>query len=249
MNQTTRISIDFEPWAQLLQRYVSSKGLVDYQRWSADNSALAESPQGGLTQLKTWLTSLQTTNLESLDADTRLAFLLNLYNALTIRQVLEKYPLDSIRPTVFGVPNWLAFKLFFSNSLYELNGQKLSLDDIEHNLIRKKFAEPRIHFALVCASSGCPQLRNEAYWPATVREQLERDAQQFIRNPEKVRYDAQTNVLYCSKIFKWYEEDFLTVANSVADYIQRYSHQQILLSAQIEHLPYSWQLNDKRLHP
>ena len=223
-------------WHRLLSEYVTSEGRVDYKGWKDNKEAIA--------RLDTWLTSLQSINLDTLNSDTSLALLLNLYNALTIRQVLEKYPIESVRPTVLGVPNWLAFKLFFSSSLYELNGQSLSLDNIEHDLIRKRFSEPRIHFALVCASAGCPQLRNQTYRPEIVREQLEQDAQQFIRNPEKVRYDAQTNVLYCSKIFKWYEEDFLSVANSVPDYIQKYSHQNILSSAQVEHLPYSWQLNE-----
>lgn len=236
MSTANNTNINFQPWQQLLQEYVSVDGEVDYKRWKNNSEAI--------THLNSWLTSLQTTNLETLEADTGLALLLNLYNALTIRQVLEKYPIDSIRPTVLGVPNWLSFKLFFSNNVYELNGQRLSLDDIEHNLIRKRFTEPRIHFALVCASSGCPQLRNEAYWLGKVREQLEEDAHQFIRNLEKVHYDAQTNTLYCSKIFKWYEDDFLTVENSVLDYIQKYRNQNMLRSAQIEYLPYSWQLND-----
>ena len=238
MNELISLDLDFKPWHELLTNYVSEQGLVDYRRWQANGSA---------AQLKTWLASLQSTDLDALEPDTALALLLNLYNALTINQVLEKYPIDSIRPTVLGVPNWISFKLFFSSSLYELNGQKLGLDDIEHNLLRKRFSEPRIHFALVCASSGCPQLRNEAYWPHKVREQLEQDAQQFIRNSEKVRHDAQINILYCSKIFKWYEEDFLTVAASVPEYVQRYSHQQIPLSTQVEYLPYSWQLNGVRL--
>lgn len=236
MDTLASSTLNFEPWHQLLQQYVNAQGQVDYQSWKADDGAIA--------YLKTWLTSLQATNLDTLEPNTSLALLLNLYNALTIKQVLEKYPIESIRPTILGVPNWISFKLFFSSSIYKLNDQTLSLDEIEHNLLRKKFSEPRIHFALVCASSGCPQLRNEAYWPNKVREQLEQDAQQFIRNPEKVRYDAQTNTLYCSKIFKWYEEDFLTVTNSIPEYIQKYSHQQLLPSAQIEHLPYSWQLND-----
>ena len=230
------MSINFEPWQQLLKEYVSAQGQVNYRQWKRDDEAIAH--------LNNWLNSLQSVDIETLESDTSLALLLNLYNALTIRQVLEKYPIDSIRPTVLGVPNWLSFKLFFSNSLYELNGQKLSLDDIEHNLIRKRFSEPRVHFALVCASAGCPQLRNEAYQANSVRNQLEQDAQQFIRNLRKVRYDARTNTLYCSKIFKWYEEDFLTIASSIPDYIQKYSHQNVSSSAQVEHIPYSWQLNE-----
>jgi len=237
MNQKDMCKIEFEPWHQLLENYVDSYGQVNYRKWKIDGGAIA--------QLKTWLISLQNIDLDTLEPDTSLALLLNLYNALTIRQVLEKYPIESIRPTILGVPNWLAFKLFFSSSLYKLNDQNLSLDDIEHNLLRKKFFEPRIHFALVCASSGCPQLRNEAYWPGKVREQLEQDAQQFIRNSEKVRYDGQTNILYCSKIFKWYGEDFVAAAHSVTEYIHQYSDQPMLPSAQIEYLPYSWQLNDR----
>ncbi len=236
MNITIREEIDFQPWHRLLSEYVTPEGLVDYRRWQADEGAIA--------QLKTWLASLQTTDLDALEPHTGLALLLNLYNALTIQQVLDKYPIASIRPTVLGVPNWLSFKLFFSSSIYKLNDQNLSLDDIEHNLLRKKFSEPRTHFALVCASSGCPQLRNEAYWPDKVCEQLEQDAQQFIRNPEKVRYDAQTNILYCSKIFKWYEEDFLAAAPSITEYIQQYSHQKFSPSVKIEYFPYSWKLND-----
>lgn len=235
------MSINFELWQQLLKEYVSAQGQVNYRQWKRDDEAIAH--------LNNWLNSLQSVDIETLEPDASLALLLNLYNALTIRQVLEKYPINSIRPTVLGVPNWLSFKLFFSNSLYELNGQKLSLDDIEHNLIRKRFSEPRVHFALVCASSGCPQLRNEAYWPNKVREQLEQDAQRFIRNPEKVRYGAQNNTLYCSKIFKWYKEDFLLVANSIPEYIQKYSYQDVPSSAQVEHIHYSWQLNEANRRP
>jgi hypothetical protein len=88
--------------------------------------------------------------------------------------------------------------------------------------LRKKFNEPRIHFALVCASLGCPLLRKEAYYGETVRNQLEDDAMRFINNPDKVRYEASTQTLYCSKIFKWYKKDFLQVAASIPDYIRGY---------------------------
>ena len=227
--------IDFEPWHQLLGEYVTPQGQVDYQRWKGDVDAIA--------QLQAWLTSLQTTALSGLPQDTQLALLSNLYNALTINQVLGKYPIDSVRPSILGVPNLASFKLFFSKPIYQLSGQKLSLDGIEHDLLRKQFAEPRIHFALVCASFSCPQLRNEAYRPETISQQLDHAAQQFINDSEKNRYDSTNNILFCSKIFQWYEKDFLTVSDSIPAYCQQYSEQSIEPTAVVEFLPYDWQLN------
>ncbi len=227
--------IDFEPWHQLLGEYVTPKGQVDYQRWKGDVDAIA--------QLQDWLVSLQTTELSALPQNTQLALLINLYNALTINQVLGKYPIDSVRPSIMGMPNLASFKLFFSKPVYQLGVQKLSLDGIEHDLLRRQFSEPRIHFALVCASISCPQLRNEAYRPETISHQLDDAAQQFINDPEKNRYDGADNILYCSKIFQWYEKDFLSERRSIVEYFQKYSQQQISADAAIEYLPYDWRLN------
>ena len=107
-------------------------------------------------------------SLEELSTDDQLALLINLYNALTIQQVLAAYPIDSICPKILGIPNWLAFWRFFSRTVFAMNGTALSLNTIEHGILRKQFKEPRIHFALVCASMGCPVLRNEAYLPDIV---------------------------------------------------------------------------------
>jgi hypothetical protein len=94
----------------------------------------------------------------------------------------------------------------------------VSLGEIEHRILRP-LGDPRIHFAIVCASIGCPLLRNEAYRPERLEAQLEDDARRFIRNPAKVRYDAATNVLHCSLIFRWYRGDFEAVAPSLTAYI------------------------------
>ncbi|MEO1393490.1 MAG: DUF547 domain-containing protein [Cyanobacteria bacterium J06634_5] len=236
MPTTSQAAINFEPWHQLLVEYVNDRGQVDYQRWKATGQAVA--------QLNAWLATLQSTELSSWpDEDTKLALLINLYNALTIRQVLRKYPIDSVRPTVFGVPNLAAFKLFFSKPVYTLGDRTLSLDNLEHDLIRKQFAEPRIHFALVCASVSCPILRNEAYRPETLAQQLEQSAQDFLNDATKNRYDAASNTLYCSKIFQWYEKDFLTVSSTIPTYVQQYLKQALPSDAAVKYLPYNWQLN------
>jgi len=228
--------VDWTPWNRLLQEYVNDRGRVDYARWQREAAS----------ELDQWLASVSHTDLQSLERATAIAFLLNLYNALTIQQVLQRYPIDSIRPQILGIPNWLAFLRFFNRKNYLLNGQKVSLNGLEHDRLRSQFDEPRIHFTLVCASVGCPWLRPGAYWPDQLDAQLDEDARQFIHNPDKVRYDAESGVLYCSKIFKWYAEDFLQEAYTIAAYINRYRPDApVPEAAPIKYLPYSWQLNQR----
>ncbi|MEG4498332.1 DUF547 domain-containing protein [Microcoleus sp. F10-C6] len=229
-------TIDFRIWDELLQRYVDDFGRVNYRGWKAE----------GADVLRVWLESLADVDLaDCSDADGRLALWLNAYNAIAISQVLEVYPIASIRPKVLGIPNWLSFLDFFTRSNSIIGGKKYSLNQIEHAILRPEFAEPRIHFALVCASVGCPLLRRGAYFPESVRTQLEADASRFIHNPDKVRYDAEKKTLYLSKIFKWYEEDFVKAAGSVADYVGGYLGPEAAVGDgwAIVFLPYDWNLN------
>ncbi len=229
-------TIDLRIWDELLQRYVDDLGRVNYRRWKAE----------GADVLRKWLESLAAVDLADFsDADARLALWLNAYNAIAISQVLEVYPIASIRPKVLGIPNWLSFLDFFTRSNTIVGGKKYSLNQIEHAILRPEFAEPRIHFALVCASVGCPLLRRGAYFPESVRTQLEADASRFIHNPDKVRYDAQKKTLYLSKIFKWYEEDFVKAAGSVAEYVGGYLGPEAAVGDgwAIVFLPYDWNLN------
>ncbi len=201
-------AIEFAIWDDLLHRYVDDFGRVNYRRWKAESADV----------LNQWLGTLADVDLNALtDADVRLALWLNAYNAIAISQVLEVYPIESIRPKILGIPNWLAFLDFFTRSTTAIGGKKYSLNQIEHGILRREFAEPRIHFALVCASVGCPLLRREAYFPESVRVQLEADAKRFIRNPDKVRCDAGKKTLYLSKIFDWYGEDFVKAAGYAAE--------------------------------
>ena len=229
-------TIDFRIWDELLQRYVDDLGRVNYRRWKAE----------GADVLRAWLESFADVDLADFtDADARLALWLNAYNAIAISQVLEVYPIASIRPKVLGIPNWLSFLDFFTRSNTIIGGKKYSLNQIEHAILRPEFAEPRIHFALVCASVGCPLLRRGAYFPESVRTQLEADASRFIHNRDKVRYDAQKKTLYLSKIFEWYREDFVKAAGSVAEYVGGYLGPEAAVGDgwAIVFLPYDWNLN------
>jgi hypothetical protein len=230
--------LNFAPWNQMLQQYVDDQGRVNYREWKAESEP----------QLNRWLDELAHLNLQEYpEPDQRLALWLNLYNALTIAQVLAAYPIASIRPVMLAIPNWIAFLWFFLRPSYILGNQRYSLNRIEHGILRREFADPRIHFALVCASIGCPLLRNEAYFPERVQAQLDADADRFINNPDKVRYDTQTQTLYCSKIFRWYRQDFLKVAPSIPQYIQQYWSSPVSLSAStpIRELNYDWSLNQR----
>lgn len=224
---------DFEQWDQLLHQYVDPQGKVNYCAWKAESPAA----------LKQWLSKISVVNLPVAEFDQQLAFWLNLYNAAVIDQVLEQYPIDSIRPTFLGIPNWIAFLQFFQRKVVEINTQPYSLNQIEHNTIRPQFQEPRVHFALVCAAIGCPLLRNEAYRPERVQQQLEEDAWRFINNSQKVRYEPP--FLYCSKIFKWYEKDFLKQHASIPEYVQKYLPEPIYTDCKIRYLDYDWSLNQR----
>ncbi|MCU0536174.1 MAG: DUF547 domain-containing protein [Hydrococcus sp. Prado102] len=229
--------LNFKPWDELLRQYVDSQGRVNYQDWKAESRQ----------KLTDWLEEISQIDLKSCcNRDLKLALWLNLYNALTIDRVLSVYPIASIRPTILGIPNWIGFLAFFSRPIYKLSDRSYSLNNIEHDILRPEFSDPRIHFALVCASIGCPLLRNEAYLPESVQTQLKNDAERFINNRAKVYYDSSSNTLYCSQIFKWYRQDFLKVADSIAQYIQKYlSTVEVPKEPRIRYLSYDWSLNQR----
>jgi hypothetical protein len=231
------VAIAFTAWDALLRQYVDDQGRVDYRAWQQEQP----------NQLQQWLSTFQPSDLAlPLTQDEQLALWINLYNAFTIARILARYPIASIQPKILGVPNWLAFLWFFARPAHVVAGKRYSLADIEHKILRSQFQEPRIHFALVCASLGCPLLRNQAYWPDRVQQQLEADAHRFINNGDKVHYDATTQTLYCSQIFKWYRQDFLKVAASIPEYIRLYATDLPLhAETPIKYLDYDWQLNQR----
>jgi len=230
--------LNFDPWNQMLHHYVDEQGRVNYAAWKGEAAG----------ELQHWLSQLSSVNLQDYpDLNQQLTLWINLYNALVIDQVLQKYPILTIRPQVLGIPNWIAFFQFFSRPIYLLGDLQYSLNTLEHSILRPQFQDPRIHFALVCAAVGCPLLRNEAYQMERIQIQLNEDATRFINNPAKVRFDDRTQTLYCSKIFKWYQQDFLKVATSISAYVKPFLSPAIPLSdfTPIRYLDYDWSLNQR----
>lgn len=158
--------------------------------------------QNHRTELQAYLATLNQQDEKRFHQDftreQQLAFLINAYNAFTLELILEHYPVASIQ----DIPgNWTAprFRLF---------GRKLSLNDLENKVIRPRYGETRIHFALVCAARSCPPLRSEAYVAGRLEEQLASAARDFARDRSANRLDKETATLYVSKLFEWYPQDF-----------------------------------------
>lgn len=173
--------------------------------------------------------------------DTRaeqLAYYINAYNALAIEGILQGLSPSSL----LGRARYFKFKE------WPLNGKPITLYDLEHKVIRP-LGEPRIHFAIICASKSCPFLRPEAYVPARLDAQLEEQAKQFVNDPFRNRYDATTRTARLSEIFKWFDEDFAGPAGSTQRYIARYVADPAVakdLAAdgfKVEWIDYDWTLN------
>ena len=173
----------------------------------------------------------------------RLALLLNLYNAQTLRLIIDHYPLKSIRD--IGTLPGAAWR----EPVVRQGGQLMTLDHLENKIIRVDYREPRIHFALVCAAVSCPPLRSEAYTGARLNTQLDDQARVFLATAEKNWFDAKDGTLHLSPIFKWYEQDFTTPAGSVAAYVKPYLPEAQLkvltdpAKVKLKFTEYDWVLN------
>ncbi len=197
-----------EPWSSLPLKYVHD-GLVDYQ--GLKRQGVAE-----LNNYLATLSSVCTADERAATRDERRAFWINAYNAYTVKLILDHYPVRSIRSI-----GWLpqaAFKKKFI-PMPGLGNGNLSLDEIENDILRKQLGEPRIHFAIVCASKSCPKLRSQAYRADALSLQLDQAARDFIQDSSKNRYDAARRTFYASSIFKWFRGDFERAKGSLAAFI------------------------------
>jgi hypothetical protein len=237
--QVSMDQIAHEPWNRLLARYVNDRGFVDYPGWKAS----AEDAR----MLDQYLESLARAN-PAIEATrtARLAFWINAYNAVTVRGILREYPTTSIRnhtAKLIGYNIW-------DDLLLNVGGRNYSLNQIEHEVLRK-MGEPRIHFAIVCASHGCPRLLNKAYMPETVENQLAANARDFFANPLNFQYDSRQRTIRVSSILDWFGEDFgndqAEQMKQIAPYLPDDAAKQLASSgaARVSYLDYDWSLNDQ----
>jgi hypothetical protein len=213
--------------------------MVNYAAWKASPA--------DWQALDRYLDHLSTVSFSpSTDANVELAFWINAYNAVTIKGILREYPTTSIRnhtAKLFGYNIWKDLQLLVEGSPY-------SLDQMEHEILRK-LGEPRIHFAIVCASIGCPPLRNEAYQPGRLDQQLTANARAFFADRGRFRFDARRRTIMVSPILDWFAEDFgsnlAEQMRSIAPFLPNAAAQELARSgsASVTYLDYDWDLNDR----
>jgi len=214
----------------VLKKYVRPGGWVDY-------AGLEQSPD----RLDAYISSLAQVDFEALARDEKLALAINAYNAFTLRLILDHLPLDSIQ----DIPEdkrWKARR-------WVLGGKTVSLQDLEDDWLRAGFRDPRIHFAINCASVSCPPLRMEAYRGADIEAQL-RDQADFVHHNRRwFELDTQSDDLHLTRLYLWYEGDFEQIAGSSLEFAARYSTElRERLAANgapdIGWIEYDWALND-----
>jgi hypothetical protein len=214
---------------RLLREHVAADGV----RWAA--WAASERDRAALARAVTAFAGMRPSELPD---HARLAYWINLYNALTLQLVLEHYPVGSIRE--IGGPEDSPWK----RELVTVEGRELSLDQIENAILRREFSEPRIHFALNCAARSCPPLRAEAFDAERLDEQLEEQTVRFLRDPRQNGVDEEGRV-HLSRVFEWYAADFAKAGGSVAAWVQTYLDGSAA-GSEIRYREYDWALNDAK---
>src|SRR5207247_67619 len=236
--------VRYDAWSALLADIVTPEGKVDYAR-------LAERRD----LLERVVAELGAASPESVPArfpseTARLAYWLNAYTAFTLHAIIAEYPITSVWKTRDGQ--------FFQSRRHLAGGRAVSLDDIEHQILRGQFAEPRIHFAINCGSNGCPPMRPAAYEGGELRASLRAAAEQFLGNEWNCRLDHESRRIFISRIFKMYAEDFAGTHGSMQDYhmgVLRFVAQHTGLSLdsiatyEVVYNVYDWGLNDAARQP
>jgi len=221
-------TISHSLWNDLLKKYIAENGLINYKGFISERQKLDE------------YTSLLSSNPPSIhwSQNEQLVYWINAYNAFTVLLIVEHYPVKSIKEIGGNIP--------MINSVWDIKFFKIGeldfdLDTIEHDILRKQFDEPRIHFAINCASISCPRLRNEAYTANELEDQLEDQITSFIKNtdynlllPEKVKL---------SKIFDWFKSDF-TKDQTIFEFLEKYVPFKFCKSIRVEFIDYDWNLNE-----
>ncbi len=234
---------DYGAWGRTLKDDTKN-GLVDYV-------ALGKSPD----MLRAHFQAIRDVSRDAYETwsrEQKIAFWINTYNAAAIQTVLNHYPLKkglSWKALAFPANSIQQIPNVWDRKFIEVFGKKISLNHIEHEILRKEFQEPRIHFALVCASLGCPVLRDEPYVAQKLDAQLDDQVARFLADTGKFRYDVNNRTLHLSPIFKWFTEDFKKAGGITAflkAHLPQELGQKLADNTDIRWLKYDWSLNERK---
>lgn len=226
------------PYNEFLESYLVEEDGVHLLNYddvtSADKAKLVE-----------YIDTLEGMAPSEFDQAGQIAFYANLYNAKTIEIILDHYPVDSIR----DIGGNFLFKGPWREEVITLEGKRLSLDNIEHDIVRASFDEPRVHYAFNCASIGCPNLKTSAWEAATLDDDLDTAARAYINHPRGVSVDDRGRIT-ASSIYKWFKEDFGDSDRDVLDHFRQYATgeklEQLNTVTRINKYDYDWSLNDTK---
>jgi hypothetical protein len=221
--------VNHEIWAELLAKYIKPGG-VDYTGFKKEED-----------RLDAYLKVLENTDPERLPRNEQYAYYINAYNAWTVKLILSGYPgVKSIKD--FGS----ILQSPWQKDWVRVNGEVITLDHLEHNILRPRYKDPRVHFAINCAAASCPPLRPEPYLADTLDQQLDDSTRSFINDANS--YKLEGNTLYVSRIFKWFSEDFnedalgFYLQYAEGDLKQKLINQKD--DIKVKYLHYDWSLND-----
>ena len=205
---------DHQAWSDFLGRYLVTSALdginrVDYAGVTAEDR----------DRLKQYLLRLQEIPVSRLSRVQQLPYWINLYNAFTVHLVLEHYPLDSIVDIRYGFFDFGPW----DEKLLQIEDEEVSLNDIEHRILRPIWKDPRLHYALNCASLGCPNLQPESFHPGNVESLLNSGAHNYINHPRGLRFENEDD-LVLSKIYDWYADDFGDNEKELLQHLMRYAN-------------------------
>jgi hypothetical protein len=250
-------NFSYESYSKTLADHMNENGRVNYKK-------LKENRVEFMTFLRA-LESLERESYELWSQEEKIAFWINAYNALTLEAILKNYPIKStfFRSLTFPKNSIRQIPGVWDTMTFVVMGKDITLDAIEHGVLREEFQEPRIHMALVCAAKGCPPLRQEPYNGEALSEQLNDQASRFLSDKKNFFIDKKKGVVYLSSIFKWYREDFFTSESSderlegykprekaVLNFIFRYLSEEdskflAMGPLLVKYLKYDWELNEQ----
>lgn len=219
-----------DAWTKILAKHVRDNGLVDYKGFASD-----------IVELNAYADYLSDNPpTEAWTDNEKIAYWINAYNVFTVKLIVDNYPIESIKdlnPTI-SIPT---VRSVWTKEWFQIGGEDFSLDRIEHKILRKDFEEPRIHFAVNCASISCPVLRNEAYTAEKLDNQLDEQTRLFLNDASRNKITPQR--VEVSKIFSWFGGDFKE-GQSLIQFLNKYTEVRIEENAKVRFMDYDWDLND-----
>lgn len=249
--------ISYEKYSKVLKTYVDQMGMVNYKK-------LKENKRG-MNVFLDKLKKLEPEDFQTWSDEKKVALWINAYNALTLEAILDHYPLkeSSFRTRKYPGNSIRQISGVWNKIKFPVMGKEVTLDHIEHKILRKEFQEPRIHMALVCAARGCPPLRQEPYKAEMLNDQLDDQTRRFLSSDKNFSIDKKQHLVYLSSIYKWYGKDFIgsyepatgfkghrrqerAVLNFISLYLQEEDRKFLEQgSYKVKYLNYDWTLNEQ----